>query len=263
MEEKILRRQITKLSLSSRVVDEHQIERHFKFDDVNELFRYDEEDINSEEHLAVPKDRLLADLLISHKHLIRSYEEFDSLLENKPEEQLSNEEKEMAWEEYRRESEHQRRVILPSSESGYTVSMLRQRLTDLHPLATQNQIESAIATALQVIRRVQDWSPFENSMLDADTAAEIKQLIYPLREWLQHELRIPLAGVQSTTAIPPGQPLTRPLPPIFHLPARLQSLPVHIRALFAEGMPPPGIQNNAPVLPPQPQQSTSQYPLQL
>ena len=60
MEEKIYERQVTKQSLASRVVDEHQIERHFTTDSLQELYcftpdRLDDPDKPERPVLTLPK----------------------------------------------------------------------------------------------------------------------------------------------------------------------------------------------------------------
>lgn len=83
MEEKIYNRQVTKLSLSCRVVDEQQIERHYSNHNLNELYTF--EGYNNEERptLNLPKDRLLAEIFLKYKEFVENYHEHDSLLENK------------------------------------------------------------------------------------------------------------------------------------------------------------------------------------
>ena len=63
MEEKIYDRQVTKQSLSARVVDEHQIERHFSMNELSELYEYKDEPQSERPVPKVPKDLLLAEML--------------------------------------------------------------------------------------------------------------------------------------------------------------------------------------------------------
>lgn len=83
MEEKIYNRQVTKLSLSCRVVDEQQIERHYSNHNLNELYTFDSYDDKARPTLILPKDRLLAEIFLNYKDVVESYHEHDSLLENK------------------------------------------------------------------------------------------------------------------------------------------------------------------------------------
>ncbi|XP_078601570.1 uncharacterized protein LOC144876306 isoform X5 [Branchiostoma floridae x Branchiostoma japonicum] len=108
MEEKIYDRQVTKQSLAARVVDEHQIERHFTMGELAELYNFTPDrldDPNRKERPTpkLPVDLILADLLQSHKDCIVDYHEHDSLLENQEDQTLTEEERKAAWEEYENE----------------------------------------------------------------------------------------------------------------------------------------------------------------
>uniref|UniRef100_UPI00358FFE51 transcriptional regulator ATRX-like n=1 Tax=Myxine glutinosa TaxID=7769 RepID=UPI00358FFE51 len=106
MEEKIYDRQVTKQSLSFRVVDQQQVERHFTMHELSELYCFEPDhldDPNTKKKkrptLRLPKDRILAELLQESKHSIVEYHEHDSLLDHKQEEELTEEERKAAWAE--------------------------------------------------------------------------------------------------------------------------------------------------------------------
>lgn len=102
MEEKIYQRQVTKQSLSQRVIDEHQLDRHFTSQELRELYAFEPDVWTGSSGIVhqIPDDDLLKSLLIDCKHWIYKYHEHDSLLENKLNEGLSEEERKAAWEEY-------------------------------------------------------------------------------------------------------------------------------------------------------------------
>jgi hypothetical protein len=107
MEEKIYQRQVVKQSLSQRVIDDHQLDRHFTENDIKELYKFTPEQFpevrptsNTDFNYPIPKDHLLLDLLYEHNQWIHSYHSHDSLLENKLDEGLSEDERRRALEEY-------------------------------------------------------------------------------------------------------------------------------------------------------------------
>uniref|UniRef100_A0A8D0A4X4 DNA helicase n=1 Tax=Sander lucioperca TaxID=283035 RepID=A0A8D0A4X4_SANLU len=113
MEEKIYDRQVTKQSLSFRVVDQQQIERHFTTNELAELYTFDPDllDGPSEKKSKkatplLPKDPFLAELLQNNKDQIVCYHEHDSLLDHKEEEALSEEDRKAAWAEYEAEKKN-------------------------------------------------------------------------------------------------------------------------------------------------------------
>ncbi|XP_055698952.1 transcriptional regulator ATRX homolog isoform X2 [Phlebotomus papatasi] len=103
MEEKIYERQVTKQAISKRVIDEQQIDRHYREHDLMLLYKYELEPEEPRETPRLPKDRLFADMLTKYEDVIYKYHEHDSLLENKEEETLNEEERRAAWEEYENE----------------------------------------------------------------------------------------------------------------------------------------------------------------
>ncbi|XP_050984110.1 transcriptional regulator ATRX [Labeo rohita] len=110
MEEKIYDRQVTKQSLSFRVVDQQQIERHFTMNELTELYTFEPDQLDDPSEKKskratpmLPKDPFLAELLHSYKDHIVGYHEHDSLLDHKEEEALSEEDRKAAWAEYEAE----------------------------------------------------------------------------------------------------------------------------------------------------------------
>ena len=55
MEEKIYERQINKLALAGRVVDEQQISRHFTDEEIKELYAFSAQEYKEEDDVPVPQ----------------------------------------------------------------------------------------------------------------------------------------------------------------------------------------------------------------
>uniref|UniRef100_A0AAY4DVG7 DNA helicase n=1 Tax=Denticeps clupeoides TaxID=299321 RepID=A0AAY4DVG7_9TELE len=159
MEEKIYDRQVAKQSLSFRVVDQQQIERHFTMNELTELYTFEPDmldDPNSEKKSKratpmLPKDPFLAELLQSYKDQIFGYHEHDSLLDHKEEEALSEEDRKAAWAEY----EAEKKVLVRQGRQNVIdatnalKSIPREPLEDLigriwkdKPTLTEEQVQS-------------------------------------------------------------------------------------------------------------------------
>lgn len=117
MEEKIYERQVTKLAISKRVIDEHQIDRHYKENDLNELYKMNLEPTEEKPIAILPKDRLFATQLKKFEDILFKYHEHDSLLENKSEETLDPEEIKAAWEEFENEKKRPVFTHMPQQRS--------------------------------------------------------------------------------------------------------------------------------------------------
>merc|ERR1712088_484071 len=133
MEEKIYDRQVTKQSLSARVVDEQQIERHFTMNELVELYTYQDEAQETRPEPLVPKDKLLAEIILKHKNLIWKIHDHDSLLENQVDEHLTEEQRKEAWEEY---EDEKKGIINMTSNVNLNMGVV---MNNVDPLMIKNQ----------------------------------------------------------------------------------------------------------------------------
>eukprot|EP00092_Neocalanus_flemingeri_P000058 GFUD01000060.1.p1 GENE.GFUD01000060.1~~GFUD01000060.1.p1 ORF type:complete len:332 (-),score=113.34 GFUD01000060.1:286-1137(-) len=136
MEEKIYDRQVTKQSLSARVVDEQQIERHFTMNELSELYEFKDEPLSDRPIPAVPQDRLLAELVDKHKELVWSIKNHDSLLEAQVDENLTEEDRKAAWEEY----EQERKGMIQTNVGIENTQQFGQMYQSINPIALQAQL---------------------------------------------------------------------------------------------------------------------------
>lgn len=99
MEEKIYQRCVVKLAVAGTVVDKLHLDRHYNSNDLRQMYQFDYSQFAERPELNRPNDTLLA-LLIEQHIDIYSYLEHNSLLENKPDEELDDEDKKLAWEDF-------------------------------------------------------------------------------------------------------------------------------------------------------------------
>lgn len=152
MEEKIYDRQVTKQSLSARVVDEQQIERHFSMGELAELYEFNDQPLSERPVPPVPEDRLLAELVDKHKEIVWSFKNHDSLLENQIDENLTEEERKSAWEEFEQEKKGMMQTNIGIENTHQFGMMLQQVLpksgdgrimaSPINPMAIQQQLRS-------------------------------------------------------------------------------------------------------------------------
>ncbi|XP_037045862.1 transcriptional regulator ATRX homolog [Bradysia coprophila] len=99
MEEKIYDRQVSKLSIAKRVIDKHQIGRHYKEEDLQQLYSIDNLDPPTKEHTYAPtEDCLLNVIFRKYGDIVYKHHDHDSLLENVAEETVTEEDVGDFWE---------------------------------------------------------------------------------------------------------------------------------------------------------------------
>ncbi|KAK3866319.1 hypothetical protein Pcinc_028141 [Petrolisthes cinctipes] len=155
MEEKIYSRQVTKMSTALRVIDEQQIKRCYKMEDLAQLYKFTPSDVNQRETPIVPKDSLLSELLKRQKNWIVRYHEHNSLLENQTNEKLSEEERKDAWQDYEYE-----RHGFSMSQSNQTIQYNKDQHLPMFRVAPYNfeTVVNAVKAKYPNLTKNQMWS---------------------------------------------------------------------------------------------------------
>ncbi|CAF1053428.1 unnamed protein product [Didymodactylos carnosus] len=218
MEEKIYQRQVIKQSLSQRVIDDHQLTRHFSEADLKELYNFtpkplpparSEQEIIDDVNFPIPKDHLLTDLLYQHNQWIHSYHSHDSLLENRLDEGLSADEKKIAIEEYenlkKQPDNYQQRLIQQRLQQQRLQEMIQHQFLTMIG-SSQNQAPSLLPstttdqhllTAQDIFRQLlQNISENERSNVDMEKVA---QYAYDQAIQLRHQRQMHLQNNSNTS----------------------------------------------------------------
>ena len=157
MEEKIYDRQVTKQSLSMRVVDQMQIGRHYYFAELQELFNFTPACPPPEDPAPLDNkpqdDFILSNILdqLQPKWVV-NYHKHDSLLEHIFDEELSEEERKLAWENYNASKKMESHVYNVGLQAGST-SATPMDAPLPQAVAPPNFVRSCIPTSLLLISR--------------------------------------------------------------------------------------------------------------
>ncbi|WKX90821.1 hypothetical protein Q1695_009573 [Nippostrongylus brasiliensis] len=184
MEERIYKRQVTKESTSMRVVDEAQIQRHYDGHDLEELYRFDPKELDTEDgsarpNFAPPKDRLLAEILLTKKDAVVDYFQHDTLFAHVEEEKLTEEELKEAWNEYERDKN------MNIGRGGMVMSGLSTGGLGHSQLLQQVQQQIQRNQAMQHLHRdIVYVNCYNIPLMDHDTAMKVTYLKKALEDLL-------------------------------------------------------------------------------
>lgn len=118
MEEKVYSRSVTKQAMSNRVVDEQQVDRHFSYGELAELYTLTEYNMEDRPVPDVPVDHILRSMLTFYPLSIYKYHEHDSLLASNDDEELTEAEKREAWNQFMLEEEQKANNINPQLQGN-------------------------------------------------------------------------------------------------------------------------------------------------
>ncbi|CAH1126465.1 unnamed protein product [Ceutorhynchus assimilis] len=141
MEMKIYERQVTKQAISKRVIDEQQIDRHYSQNDIQELYKTDLEPEEERPIPRVPKDVLLGEMLQKYDKTIYKYHEHQTLLENKQDEELNEEERKAAWDEFENEKVIRKTAVTIGSTN---LGAINTNAFNIHPNLLQAALRNII-----------------------------------------------------------------------------------------------------------------------
>ncbi|XP_055549020.1 uncharacterized protein LOC129732292 [Wyeomyia smithii] len=114
MEEKVYSRSVTKQAMSHRVADKKQVDRNYNMAELEELYHFERVYRKERPNSAPAEDDLLSTLLLEHDKLIYKYHTHERMLDNKTEQDLTDQEKEVAWTEFKKKGQ----IIDCLDESG-------------------------------------------------------------------------------------------------------------------------------------------------
>ena len=173
MEEKIYERQVTKQSLSARVVDEQQIERHFTMNELAELYEFKDEPQSERPTPIIPQDRLLAELLDRNKAVVWGINNHDSLLENQVDQNLTEEERQSAWEEY----EQEKKGVIQTNIGIENTQQFGEMLQGMLPRSGDGRIMASPINPMAIQMQLRQMNPeLAHEELVLRTRAAILQL---------------------------------------------------------------------------------------
>ncbi|RZC39792.1 transcriptional regulator ATRX -like, partial [Asbolus verrucosus] len=152
MEEKIYRRCVVKLAVAGTVVDKFHFDRHFKATDLQQMYEYDFESHKERPIPLVPNDKLLATLLQNNEDIF-SYHEHRALLENRPEEELNDEEKKLAWDEFKKEEEREEAASIKCTSLTYTTTTTTSSTTNGTPTEQGNNASNMVINPMSYSAR--------------------------------------------------------------------------------------------------------------
>lgn len=215
MEEKVYSRSVTKQAMSGRVVDKRQIDRHYKMSELSELYVLTKTDHNARPNPQMPADEFLKFLLHTYPKQVYKYHDHERLLENKPDQDLNDDEKNEAWQLYEAELSGNPRIPLNNPLLNNEAFRTNDVLQNLNFLAAAAASSSAIDTSGLFSKFYQPPSfypsDFLHNLLPYDLSGSYRNTLVPPATSASSSLASP---GQGTSAMLRTQ-LNANLPPLF------------------------------------------------